>query len=87
MNWLVFDPPAVTRLRPPHTHTHTQTAERGLCVSCNTEPISHSSARGLVAVAMVVVAMNWYVYLYSIFSLQLASTHSIHSNGLGGIED
>lgn len=28
-----------------------------------------------------------YLYLYSIFSLQLASTHSFHSNGLGGIED
>lgn len=28
-----------------------------------------------------------YVNLYSIFSLQLASTHSFHSNGLGGIED
>ena len=28
-----------------------------------------------------------YLYLYSIFSLQLASTHSFHSDGLGGIED
>jgi hypothetical protein len=28
-----------------------------------------------------------YLYLYSIFSLQLASTHSFHCYGLGGIED
>lgn len=33
------------------------------------------------------LAKKCYLYLYSIFSLQLASTHSFHSNGLGGIED